>query len=186
MKIPIVYVSHSLGEVARLATDIVMLEAGKLVASGPASEFLARLDLLPEAERGEGGALIELAVTGQDERFGLTVLRARGGEWRLPRLDLPVGAKVRARVRARDITLATARPQGFSALNVLPCRIVGVTEGEGAEALVRLDCGGDTLVAQVTRYSVEALALAPERDVFAVVKAVTFDRAGIGRSAGRD
>lgn len=186
MKIPIIYVSHSLAEVARLATDIVMLEGGKLTASGPAAEILARLDLLPEAEKGEGGALIELAVTGQDQEFALTVLHARGGEWRLPRIELPVGAKVRARVRARDITIATVRPEGFSALNILPCRILDIAGGEEAEALVRLDCGGDTLVARVTRYSVQALGLAPGREVFAVVKAVTFDRAGIGRAAGRD
>jgi molybdate transport system ATP-binding protein len=179
-KIPIVYVSHSVAEVARLASDVVVLSAGKVTASGPAADILARFDLLPEEERGEAGAMIELTVAGQDEVFGLTVLRSAGGEWRLPRIDAPTGAKIRARVRARDVMLAVERPVGISALNVLPGKIAALSTGEGPDALVSLDCAGDRLAARVTRRSIDSLSLTVGREVFAVIKAVTFDRGNMG------
>jgi molybdate transport system ATP-binding protein len=175
--IPIVYVSHSVAEVARLATDVVALAAGRVAASGPAADVLARLDLVPES-RGEAGALVELELVADDTRFGLSVLRSAAGDWRLPRLDAPPGTRVRARVRARDVMLATERPAGISALNVLAGTVGEITE-DGAEALVELDCGGDRLYARITRQSVETLDLRPGRPVFAVVKAVTFDRANL-------
>ena len=121
--IPIVYVSHSVAEVARLATDVVVL------AGRPGRRQRRRrptcwraLDLLPPEDRDEAGALVELEVVGQDARFALSLLRSAGGDWRLPRIDAPLGARVRARVRARDVMLATERPAGISALNVLAGR----------------------------------------------------------------
>lgn len=182
-KIPIVYVSHAIAEVARLATDIVMLDTGRLVAAGPARDVMERLDLLPEAERGEGGAVVDLTVIGQDDVFGLTVLRSGAGDWRLPRLHVGAGRTVRARVRARDIMIATAQPRGLSAVNVLAGTILAITAETGADALVRLDCGGDMLVARITRQSVAALGLRPGSEVFAVVKAVTFEREELGRGS---
>jgi molybdate transport system ATP-binding protein len=185
-KIPIVYVSHSIAEVARLATDIVVLSDGNVVASGSTDTILSRLDLLPEDERSEAGTVIELEVTGQDEEAELSILHSRGGTWRLPKIAAQCGDRVRVRIRARDILIATERPHGLSAINVLPVQVVEIA-GSGAEAYVRLDCGGDILVARVTRHSAAALGLAPGRDVFAVVKAVTFDRSNMAyaRSAAR-
>lgn len=180
MRVPIVYVSHALGEVARLATDIVMLDGGRLTAAGPARAVMERPDLLPESERAEGGAVIDLRVEGHDDAFGLTLLHSAGGTWRLPRLEAERGAQVRAWVRARDIMLATRRPEGFSALNVLDGKVAAIS-AEGAEALVSVDCGGDRLVARITRFSLERLGLAEGQPVFAVVKAVSFDRARLGR-----
>jgi molybdate transport system ATP-binding protein len=179
-RIPIVYVSHSVVEVARLATDVVVLEHGKVVASGATGDIFSRFERLPEEQRGEIGALIELTVVGQEESFGLTVLRSAGGEWRLPSMDAPAGITLRVRVRARDVMLALDRPVGISALNTLSVTVVDISAGKGPEALVSLDSGGDRLVSRVTRRSVELLGLAPGRKVFAVVKAVTFDRASIG------
>ena len=179
-KIPIVYVSHSVAEVARLASDVVVLSAGKVTASGPAADILSRFDLLPEEERGEAGAMIDLTVASQEDAFALTVLHSAGGEWRLPRIDAAPGAKVRARVRARDVMLSLERPVGISALNVLPGKIMTIAVGEGPDALISLDCGGDRLAARVTRRSVDALGLAIGREVFVVVKAVTFDRGNMG------
>ncbi len=179
-KIPIVYVSHSVAEVARLASDVVVLSAGTVSASGPTSEILSRFDLLPEEDRGEAGALITLTIAGQDEAFGLTVLRSAGGEWRLPRVEAPAGATLRARIRARDVMLALEKPAGISALNVLAGTIAGIDAGQGPDALVSLDCGGDRLVARITRRSVDVLGLSIGQTVFAVVKAVAFDRGSTG------
>ena len=96
----------------------------------------------------------------------------------------PAGSTVRARIRARDVMLALERPTGISALNVLAGTITGISAGQGPDALVSLDCGGDRLVARITRRSVETLGLAPGRQVFAVVKAVTFDRGSVGNTSG--
>jgi len=86
-KIPIVYVSHSLTEVARLATDIVVLAEGKVTAAGQTSDVLQRLDLLPEEERGEGGAVLEMTVAAQDEAFGMTALGGQAGDMRVSRIE---------------------------------------------------------------------------------------------------
>jgi molybdate transport system ATP-binding protein len=177
MAIPIVYVSHSIPEVARLATDVVVLSAGRVVASGPAAEVLMRLDLV-SPERDETGALVDLVVEGEDAAFALTRLTSAAGLWRTPRLGVPPGTRMRARIRARDVMLALERPARISALNVLPGTIVGVAAGEGADALVRLDCAGDALLARVTRQTVAALGLVPGTPVWAIVKAVSFDSAG--------
>lgn len=179
MAIPIVYVSHAISEVARLATDVVVLSAGRVAASGSAAEVLARLDLAAPADRDETAALVDAVLESQDEAFSLSVLRSAGGVWRVPRLGAAIGTPMRARVRARDVMLALDRPERISALNVLPAVVRAVSAvADGADALVHLDAGADRLLARVTRQTVAALALAPGTPVWAVVKAVTFDAAG--------
>jgi molybdate transport system ATP-binding protein len=173
--IPIVYVSHSVAEVARLATDVVALSGGRVVASGPATDVLARLHLVSDEGRGEAGALIGLDLIAHDEACALSHLRSTGGDWRLPRIDAAPGTRLRARIRARDVMIATERPTGISALNILRGTVAEVTEDAGPEALVTIDCSGDRLLARVTRHSVQALDLHPGRPVFAVIKAVSFD-----------
>lgn len=180
-KIPIVYVSHSVAEVARLATDIVVLADGKVTAFGPTSGILQRLDLLPEEERGEGGAVLEMEVAAHDAAFGMSVLRSTVGEIRVAGLDAPVGAMVRVRIRARDVIVATERPRGLSALNILQGKVVGINPGDGALADVLIDCSGQTIAARITRQSSHVLGLTPGQDVYAVIKTVNFDRANTTR-----
>lgn len=182
-KIPIVYVSHSIAEVARLATDIVVMANGKLTASGPTGEIMRRLDLLPPEEVGEGGAVLDMKVLGHDEAFGMTVLGTSAGEMRVPRIDRPVGAAVRVRIRARDVMIATERPKGLSALNILPGRIAEISQVDGTQVDLKLDCHGDLLVSRITRQSFETLHLAVGREVFAVIKTVAFDRANLSPGA---
>lgn len=175
--VPIVYVSHAIAEIARLATDVVVLSGGRTVASGPADDVLARLDLATPEDRDETAALIGAELVGQDDVFALSVLRSSGGVWRVPRIEAPVGTRMRARIRARDVMLALDRPERISALNVVAARVRTVTEAPGsADALVALDAGGDRLLARVTRQTVSALGLAPGLDLWAIVKAVSFDR----------
>src|SRR5690606_7929184 len=141
-KIPIVYVSHAVSEVARLATDIVAPAGGKVAAHGPAREVMARADL-PGIDHDGATALIELEMAVPDEGYSLSLLRSAGGEWRLPKVEVPAGTRLRVRVRARDVMVATARPQEVSALNVVPARIIAIEEaGDGPEALLRLDHAG--------------------------------------------
>lgn len=180
-KIPIVYVSHSMAEVARLANDIVVLSAGKVAASGPMAEIVRRLDLLPEEERAEGGAVLEMKVVARDESFGTTVLSSEAGEIRVPAIGFEVGRTIRVRIRARDVLIATESPRGLSALNILAGIVGDISPGNGALADVRIDCHGQTIVSRITRLSVHELGLVVGKPVFAVVKSVNFDRASVAR-----
>jgi len=178
--VPIVYVSHSMAEVARLASTIVLMADGTVAAVGPVADVLPRLDLFPLTGRAEASALIEATVESHDAAFGLTLLRSRAGLWRLPRLDLAPGVRVRLRIFARDVMLAIKPPEGISALNIVAGVVADVGEGEGAAVDVRLDCSGEALLAAVTRYSLEQLGLKPGAPVFALVKSVAFDRRSLG------
>ncbi|MGK9164842.1 molybdenum ABC transporter ATP-binding protein [Inquilinus limosus] len=176
-RIPIVYVSHAIGEVARLATTLVVLADGRVAAAGPVAEVMGRADLFPRAE---AGAVLEAAVEDHDDRYQLTRLRVAAGLLTVPRVDLPAGAKVRIRIRARDVMLATRPPDHLSALNVLPATVTAIAPDDGPTADIGLDCAGDRLLARLTRRSIEALGLAPGRPVHAVIKSVAFDRHTVG------
>jgi molybdate transport system ATP-binding protein len=175
-KVPIVYVSHSVAEVARLASTVVLLSQGKVAAAGPTGDIMQRLNLFPLTGRAEAGAIVEATVERHEEAFALTELRSRAGLWKLPRLDAPVGARLRLRVRARDVMLAKSAPTDLSALNVLPGVVAGIGAHDGPIVEIRLDCNGEALLARLTRYSVERLGLAPGARVFALIKSVALDR----------
>jgi molybdate transport system ATP-binding protein len=182
-RLPIVYVSHSIAEVARLASTIIILSEGRIAAAGPAAEVMTRLDLSPLIGRPETGALLETRIIDHDVAFGLTRLRAAAGELRIPHLDLPVGRKVRVRIRARDVMIAVREPTGLSALNVLPGVITEIGPSDGPIAELRLDCGGDALIARLTRQSIATLKLSHGKRVYAVIKSVAFDRRAVGRGS---
>ncbi len=187
--VPIVYVSHQVAEVTRLATTMVVLSDGRVAASGPPAAIMARLDLFPLTGRAEAGAILTTTVAAHDPIFGLTTLRAAAGDLRVPHLDLPVGAALRVRIRARDVMIALAPPTGLSALNVLPGVVAEIGRTDGPIVEIRLDCAGDALIARLTRRSVETLALAPGRPVCAVIKSIAFDHhafAGAAPAAGAD
>ncbi len=169
--VPILYVSHSVAEVARLATTVVILTEGKVTAVGPV------LDILPLADAGDGGSVLDAVVARHDEAFQLTVLTSAAGELQVPRLAAPAGAPVRAYIRARDVMLSLKQPEEISALNVLAGHVAQVTpNGSGAQADIRLDCNGAILMARLTAKSVDRLALVPGRPVYAVIKSVSFER----------
>ncbi|MGB3502841.1 MAG: molybdenum ABC transporter ATP-binding protein [Mesorhizobium sp.] len=176
-EIPIVYVSHSVAEVARLATDVVILSEGHVAASGPAAEVLSQPSVMPPSERDEAGALIELVMVKPDDGYGLSLLRASGGDFRLPAVDAGPGARLRVRVRARDVTLARSKPQDVSALNILPGTIASIAHAGPTEALVTIRCGDDLIPARITRRSLDQLGLAEGDTIYAMVKSVTIERA---------
>ncbi|WP_421994898.1 molybdenum ABC transporter ATP-binding protein [Reyranella sp.] len=170
-RVPILYVSHSVAEVARLATTVVIMGDGKVTAVGPVA------DILPLADAGDAGSVLDATVARHDDAFHLTVLSSAAGELQVPRLSASVGASVRAYIRARDVMLSLRPPEEISALNVLPGRIAAVVaDAAGAQAEVRLDCNGAPLVARLTAKSVQRLALGPGKPVYAVIKSVSFER----------
>jgi molybdate transport system ATP-binding protein len=108
--------------------------------------------------------------------YGLTSLSTGVGEIRVPRLGNPVGTQLRIRIAARDVIVATERPSGISALNVLQGHVSAIEETGPAQATVTVTCGLETVVAALTRRSVHDLDLAVGRPVFAIVKSVAVDR----------
>lgn len=191
LAIPIVYVSHSMDEILRLADSMVLLSDGRAVAHGALEELTSRLDLRPLTGRYEAGAVIAVTVAGLDLSHGLSKLRFAGGTLLVPRLSAPIGSRLRLRVRARDVSLALTRPQGISIQNVLPAVVAdigeeGVAEGEARPQVdVRLDLRGAALWARVTRRAVEELALHPGKPVYALIKTSAIDRFSLGRPPGR-
>lgn len=174
-RIPIVYVSHSVAEVTRLATSLVLLEEGRIAAQGAAREVMGRLDLFPLFGASEAGAILATRVLGHDVEFGLTRLGTRAGELRVPRLDRAAGSSLSLRIRARDVMIATRKPEGLSALNVLPGRIADMRFEDGAIVELALDLGGERLLARITRRAAENLGLAPGLKIYAVIKSITLE-----------
>ncbi|MCU0767524.1 MAG: molybdenum ABC transporter ATP-binding protein [Gammaproteobacteria bacterium] len=171
LAMPVLYVSHSAEEVARLADHLVLLDAGRVRASGPIAELRARLDLA----RGTGSdadAIVDCRVAGHDDAFHLSYLDFPGGRVSVPRHDLPVGRAVRLRVLARDVSVTLAPQTGTSILNIFPAVVEELAEESAAQLLVRLGVGGTPLLARITRKSAALLDLAPGRAVYAQVKAV--------------
>ena len=174
--VPIVYVSHSVAEVVRLADTVVVLEGGRVVATGAAAEVLAAGSLASLAGERDAGAMLEGRVVGCDAAFGLARVATPAGEVWLPGAARP-GEAVRLLVPAREVMIATTRPSGISALNILPATIERVTEARGSVE-VALACGEARLLARVTRKSAAELALAPGLEVYALIKSMSLDRSG--------
>jgi molybdate transport system ATP-binding protein len=171
--IPIIYVSHSVAEVARLATKVIILENGRVSASGDAATILSQPS--STISRREAGAVIDGIVERTDAGHQITVIRSGIAEIRVPQLNAAIGKPVRLQISARDVMLATSRPEGLSALNILPATIIEI--GEPAQGMVdiRLDCGGVTIVSRITVLSRDVLGLQTGKIVHAIIKSVALD-----------
>jgi molybdate transport system ATP-binding protein len=176
--IPIVYVSHAVAEVARLADHVVLMEAGRVVASQPVAEMLARLDLpLPAGE--DAGVVLQGVVAALDAEWQLARLDVPGASFWSRDPGLPLGHAIRLRVLARDVSLSHGPIEASSIQNQLPAFVEAIAEDaqHPAQVLVRVrtrvgDGEGTALLARVTRRAVHALALEPGRPVWAMVKSV--------------
>ena len=171
LDIPILYVSHALDEVARLADHLVLLEAGRVMASGPTADLMTRLDL-PMAHGDAAGAVIHATVVSHDPGDHLTQARFAGGEFTLPQQALALGQTVRIRVQARDVSLTLERQTGTSIQNILPVRITALRQDSLGQVMAQLDASGSTLLARVTARSVQLLQLEVGKRLFAQVKGI--------------
>ena len=172
LSIPVLYVSHALDEVARLADHLVLLEKGGVIASGALNETLSRLDL-PTAHFDDAGAVIEAAVAQHDEKYHLSRLDFPGGQLWVGKVDQPFGTRVRARVLARDVSIATQPPQGSSINNILNARIDEIRDEGPDKVVVRMTVGeSQVLLSRITRRSRDHLALSSGMYVCAQVKSV--------------
>ncbi|MDO7896165.1 molybdenum ABC transporter ATP-binding protein [Pseudomonas citrulli] len=174
LDIPVLYVSHSQDEVARLADHIVLLEDGRALASGPIGETLARLDL-PLALGDDAGVMIQGKVSGYDPTYQLLTLNLPGSQLniRVTHTPLGLGQPLRFKVQARDVSLSLASDAQTSILNRLPVTVVSELAADNtAHVLIRLDAGGTPLLARITRYSRDQLGLHSGQVLWAQIKAV--------------
>ncbi|MGH6930668.1 MAG: TOBE domain-containing protein [Dongiaceae bacterium] len=187
LRLPIVYVTHDLGEIVRLADTVALLADGHVTAVGGVEDILGRTDLRSLTGSYETGSLIRARVESHDDRFGVTHLAFDGGHLRTTKLDLAVGSEVRVNVRARDVSVALTPPLNISILNILPARIVEMTVNDGNHVDLRLALGNERramISARLTAQSVHDLQLAVGRDVCALVKAIAIDRQSIAGRTG--
>jgi len=178
-RIPILYVTHALGEVDALADRLVLLQAGRVLAEGPVEALAARTDL-PLAARRDAGSLIACVIEGHDPARGITRISFPGGTFLVPLREEAPGSRARIRLRARDVAVATEPPRGLSTQNILAATLLAIgPTNSPQEAFLQLRIGPTTILARVTCDSVERLQLLPGMALWAVVKAVTFDHAGV-------
>ncbi|OYY77095.1 MAG: hypothetical protein B7Y33_05700 [Hydrogenophilales bacterium 16-62-9] len=171
LELPIIYVSHALDEVARLADTLLLIDAGKISYQGPLVDGLTRLDL-PLAHRDTAGTVVDTTVVSHDPAFQITRVVRGNIAFELPGLHAMPGDPLRVRVGARDVSLALNTPSQTSILNLLPASIVELADDAPGQVLVRLKIEDTLLLARITRKSAHALRLQPGMTVIAQVKSV--------------
>ena len=172
---PIVYASHALDEVMRLADTLVLIEAGRVVASGPLEEVASRAEL-PIAAREDAAGVLRGQVAAHDEARRLSAIACGADLVWVPLLAAPLGARVRLLVPAREVILALDAPRTISVNNRLTAVVAGVTEDQRAHAaLVSLELNGGSIIARVTLDAAARLGLRPGREVLALVKAMSVE-----------
>jgi len=170
-RLPMIYVSHAVDEVARLADEIVVIRDGRVEAQSSVFDLLTKIDgSIPML-----GAVLDARVEAHRSSEGLSVLGFDGGQLIVSQIARDVGSRVRVRIRAEDILLAREEPRAISANNVLPAVVSVLRAGGGAQADVQIACGATKLVARITQASAQRLALAPGTPVFAIIKSVIVD-----------
>jgi molybdate transport system ATP-binding protein len=186
LAMPIVYVSHAIDEVARLADHLVLMQAGRVLATGPLTELLARSDL-PLAAADDAGVVLHATVAGHDAAYALSRLTLPGAELWVGAVGQPVGSTVRLRVAARDVSVVRTAPLDSSIIN-LPAVTVLEVQASGATTLLVLALGhvdavaaaqashAPRLLARITRRSLDHLQLHPGDHLFAQVKGVSLMR----------
>ena len=170
LQIPVIYVSHSLDEVARLAQHMVLLDAGRVVAQGAVTDLLSSLDL-PLAHGDIASSVVHATVQSHDAADHLSTLAFDGGQLQLvmahPRA---VGTQVQLRVQARDVSLSLGRPESSSILNILPAQVLDLREDGPGQVMVSLQSGSTRLLARITQHSARALQLQAGLPLFAQIK----------------
>lgn len=173
--VPIVYVSHEIDEVARLADTLVLLKAGHVVASGPVTDVFP----LIENQDDGTGVLLEGEVTSYEDEYQIATIDLNGTPFQIVDQALEKGMRLRLRVRSRDVSISLEKPENLSIRNILPVKITAINDEGGPFAYLTLSYTGQQMGAKLTRKSVADLSLQVGDDVYAMVKAVSVDRAAL-------
>jgi molybdate transport system ATP-binding protein len=176
-KIPIVYVSHDVEEVSRLANRVVVIDRGQVVAIGDPMEVMPAV---MDDARTERVSVLAMRVGARDEAYGLTELVHPAGTIWLAGAHGAPGTRLRVVVRATDVTLSTAPPQGLSIQGALKGRLATV-EAFGPLAVAHILLDGDgTLLAMTSRRALDRLGVTPDQPIFALVKTAALDERFVG------
>ena len=174
--IPMLYVSHDVDEVVRLASDIVLLDSGRVIASGPLGEVTARLDLPPGAEGFGSGVVLECRVETTDPDAGLTTLGTVIGRVKVALMDRAAGSRLSIRIAAKDVALALDEPRNISVQNLFRGTIVEIGQHARHVTRLKLAVGSGFLLSEITSEAARRLDLAPGLEVVALVKSVAIGR----------
>ena len=177
--IPILYVSHDMGEVARLASRIVVLNHGRVVLDGSVEDVLADPAAVPFLGVRDAGAVLTGRVVGH-ATDGLTKMETGAGALWVPGAVGRAGSTVRVRIPAQDVILSRSAPTDISALNVLPVTIAALERGAGPGVAVALTAGDARLLARVTKRSCDVMGLAVGDRIYAILKATAIAPADVG------
>jgi molybdate transport system ATP-binding protein len=170
LEIPVVYVSHALEEVARLADHMVLMEAGRVLATGPLHELLIRSDL-PLSHADNAAAVLEARIAGHDAEQQLVMLECDGGRLRVACPPARAGERLRLSVKASDVVISLAPPQDSSVLNCLSARVSEIADDpHPGHVLVRLAVGSQALIARIPREASRRMALHPGMSVYAQLR----------------
>lgn len=175
--VPILYVSHAMQEVARLATSVVVIEGGRVLRQGAAHEVL--VDPVLAARHADAGAVLSAVVVAHHDD-GLSALAAGGATVFVPRIDQPIGHRVRLRVAAQDVMIAMAPPVGVSALNCVAAEVKSIRETSVASVVVELATPAGGILARITKRSCADLGLCVGVRCYAVLKTVAIEKFDIG------
>ena len=178
-KVPIIYVSHALSEVAQLANTLVVLDQGRCAAVGPIDALLSDPAMVPHLGVREAGAVLTGKVAAHHDD-GLSEVTVPGGRLFIPRHSGATGGQLRIRIEAQDVILSREAPKGMSALNILRGRISAIRTGDGPGAMVQIDLGGAFLLARVTQRSLKAMELQMGQEIHAIAKTVGVAPSDIG------
>jgi molybdate transport system ATP-binding protein len=178
LRLPVLYVTHAVDEVAQLADSLVLIESGRVIGSGPLPEIAARGDL-PLAQRDDAGALLLCRVLEHDQARQLSRLEGGGITLWLPLLDTPIGAERRIRIPAREVILAGKAPESISLHNIIPGKVRRITEdASGRSVLVEIALTDGALISRVTPDAIVKLALGEGRPALALIKSTSIEVLG--------
>jgi molybdate transport system ATP-binding protein len=172
-KVPVLYVTHNVDEVTRLAHDVLLLNAGRVAAHGTVTAVFERLDLQSLTGGIEAGAILRSRVI--EHRDGVARLAVGTQELRVPMAAAEPDAVRQIRIHARDVAIAAVRPQRLSIRNVLVARILSIEVGAGLNVELLLDVDGEHVRSRITRDALDELGLAVGQEVFALIKSVALE-----------
>lgn len=175
LAMPVVLVTHDMNEAQLLADRMVVIDSGRMVAEGSTGSVMSDPKALRAMGIREAAAMLP-AIIDHHEADGMTCLNSSAGPLWLPKVDAAPGARVRVRIMAHEVMLARARPEGLSAQNILPARIIDLQPGEGPAVLIRLALGEDEILARVTQRAVASLGLQVGDQIHAVLKSMSIAR----------
>ena len=172
INMPILYVSHDLSEITRLADNLILLDAGKIVKSGTVEEMMSNIEIMSFFGKRDIGSTMEMTVT-DHSGDGLTKISTGAFDLWIPHSELAIGSQIRIRLMAHDILISKKRPHDISALNIIEASIAEVREGAGPGVIVALKVGASKFLARITLRSKENLGLAVGQKCYAIIKAVS-------------